>query len=72
MNMPSSPRTETGTKLLMSSRESQSAIPREYFKVIECVLYELILKKWRDIIRGLPKSGNEKRLVWPVLPGERL
>src|SRR3977135_2521567 len=40
-NIPSSPNTETGTKLIKNRSESSSAVAREYFEVIESFLCEL-------------------------------
>src|SRR6266404_4267210 len=58
-NMPSSPSAETGNRLIKARIESHSAVAREYLEVIEFFLCELILKKVEDIIRGVPKSGND-------------
>jgi len=43
--MPSSPRTETGTRLTKSISERHSPVAREYFEVIEFFLCGLIFKK---------------------------
>jgi hypothetical protein len=57
--MPSSPSTERGNRLIKIRIESHSAVAREYLEVIEFFLCELIFKKVEDIIRGVPKSGND-------------
>src|SRR5258708_28113964 len=67
-NMPSSPSTETGNRLIESRIESHSAVAREYLQVIEFFLCELILKKVADITRGVPKNENDCGEFGRLLP----
>src|SRR6266478_450627 len=65
MNMPSSPSTETESKLRKSRTERHSAVAREYLEIIEFFLYGSSSKKTKDIIRGVPKAETT-----PSLAGE--
>jgi hypothetical protein len=55
--MPSSPKTETGTRITKSISERHSAVVREYFEVIEFFLCGLILKQ----VEGYYQRLSEKR-----------
>jgi len=54
--MPSSPNTETGTRLTKRISERHNPIAREYFEVIEFLLCGLIFEKVEGYYQRLSKK----------------